>query len=251
MEAAGPDLSLLAQRISDVQKGEADVRLVVLDSMVPGQKMTMTAPPQLVELFQQRACGRAFVVLGRQGQNLHSHGVEVELESVKLRPVSPVHPEGTADIVLSAVRLCEVLEISEDDGSLWLGRPARVRYIDVSSLDKEAPPEPAVLERSEALAQNVEKWVGLVRKTGGERVASRLEDVMANLGPMPETPSARCLWVAGLINPSIPKLELAEEVREVRPAVLMAKSVELRLRAVEMGIRDSIRRLVDDGDVGV
>ena len=58
---------------------------------------------------------------------------------------------------------------------------------------------------------------------------------------MPEAsrPSARALWVAGLINP-LPGMGVA---LEIRPAVLMAETADLKLQAVEMGLEDSIERL--------
>ena len=68
-----------------------------------------------------------------------------------------------------------------------------------------------------------------------------LDNALADMGPMPpaEQPSARALWVAGLINP-LPSLGVAIEVR---PMALMAPSASLRLRAVEFALADSIRRL--------
>ena len=52
-------------------------------------------------------------------------------------------------------------------------------------------------------------------------------------------PSARALWVAGLINP-LPALGVA---LEVRPGVLIADTADRRLQAAELGLRDSIERL--------
>lgn len=65
--------------------------------------------------------------------------------------------------------------------------------------------------------------------------------VLTDLGqiPPPEKPSARALWVAGLINP-LPALGVA---LEIRPAVLTAASVQARLRAARLGLEDSIARL--------
>eukprot|EP00966_Prymnesium_polylepis_P257503 5948617-Prymnesium_polylepis.2 len=60
---------------------------------------------------------------------------------------------------------------------------------------------------------------------------------------MPDDPDARALWVAGLINP-LPALGVA---LEVRPAALMASTTDERLEVVEMGLRDSIKRLQSPG----
>ena len=51
------------------------------------------------------------------------------------------------------------------------------------------------------------------------------------------------MWVAGLINP-LPALGVA---LEVRPAVLMAETADLRVQVAEMGLRDSIQRLASPG----
>ena len=84
-------------------------------------------------------------------------------------------------------------------------------------------------------------WLSLVRKTGRERVPRHLENVLADLGPMPEPelPSKRALWVAGLINP-LPALGVA---LEIRPACLMAPTADKRVQVALMGIKDSISRL--------
>ena len=86
-------------------------------------------------------------------------------------------------------------------------------------------------------------WV--VRNGGRERSPGQLDGVMRDLGPMPEAdaPSARALWIAGLINP-LPALGVA---LEVRPAALMAPTAEVRLQVVEMGLQDSIERLKSPG----
>jgi len=233
-----PNMDLLARRIAEVRRGVPACRLVVLESMVPGQELRMTAPPALVQLLESGSAASPIVVLGRSGERPHSHGVSVKLESVTLVPVSPVHPEGTADIVLRATRLVEVVEVMPHHGSPWLGRPARARWID--TLDESVePPEASLLERSEALEEKVGLWLELVRQAGW---SGALERILSNLGSMPavEEPSMRALWVAGLLNP-MPTLDIAYEVRG---ATLMAPNAHLRLKAVENAIADSIKRLM-------
>lgn len=206
--SSDPDMALLAARISEVRQGVTSCRLVVMDSMVPGQKLTMTAPPQLVDLLRERRT--SVVVVGRQGTEVHTHGVEVEVELIQLVPVSPVHPEGTARVVLAASRMCEITEIGEDDGCLWLGRRARARWVDMDTLDPSgAPDASSLLERSEALTRSVSTWLGLVREALDEEQRRLFERAVTNLGQMPDAsrPSARALWIAGLINP-LPALDL-------------------------------------------
>ena len=243
MTDPGMDFNLLQRRIADVKRGISSCRLVVLESMVPGQKLIMTAPPELVELLQSGSASSPIVVLGRQGDRPHSHGVSIELESVTPVPVSPVHPEGTADVVISARRLVEVVEVMPHFGNPWFGRPARARWIDV--LDRE-PAEPSVIERAKALKETVDVWLGLVRQIGSRQISpEELERVLANLGTMPdaEQPSARALWVAGLLQPAGPSIGKAAAAYDVRGAALMAPNAHLRLKAVERAMADSIKRL--------
>ena len=247
------DLSVLSARVAQVRSGTFDCRLVVLDSIVPKQKLSITAPPPLVDLFRRPADGRCVVMLGRRGQRLHSHGCEVQMVSCKPRPVvKGIHPEGTADIVRVATRLCEITHIEETSPARMLGMKGRGSWIDPldppePSAEEElkgalpTPPAPDVLARSEALADSVDEWVRLVRDKKRERTPGQLDGVLEDLGPMPPAAAAnaRALWVSALINP-LPALGVA---LEVRPAALMAKDIDLRLKAVEMGLADSIKRM--------
>jgi len=246
MTAPEPDMDMLFRRIQDVKCGIAPCRLVVLESMVLGQKLFMTAPPELVQLLESGDRASPIVVLGRDGERPHSHGVSVRLESVTPVPVSPVHPEGTADIVLSAQRLVEIVEVLPDKGSLWLGRPARARWIDHLD-DIETAPEPSLIERSKELEKKVEKWIGLVRRTGNGDTPDQLESILANLGTMPaaEQPSARAMWVAGLINPMTMQWRALGVARDIRGAALMAPNAHVRLKTVEVAMAQSIKSLVN------
>lgn len=91
----------------------------------------------------------------------------------------------------------------------------------------------------------MDEWIELVRTTGRERSSGQIDQILSDLGDMPGTqePNARCLWVAGLINP-LPALGVA---LEIRPAALMAPDTKSRLQAIEMGLRDSISRLKQVG----
>ena len=242
--AMEPDLSLLAKRMDEVSNGVIRCNLLVLDAMVPGQKLSMTAPPELVHMLTRT---KAVVMLGRHGEKPHSTGVECQLLSVAAVPVSPVHPEGTAKVVLSARRLCNVVEVFDmPDGrrGRWLGRPAAARFVDWTGEATDDLPESeasSLQERCDALTESVGIWLELVRKSGSERTPGHLDAVLADLGAMPTAgqPSKLAFWVAGLINP-LPALGVASECRA---AVLMAPSIDLRLRAVERALSESIARL--------
>ena len=106
-----PDLGQLTSRIAQVQSGVWMCKAVTIrETLVPGQRLRLTAPPQLVELFLRRE-PLPIVLLGHRGQQVTSRGVEATLEGPPLyRPVVPgIHPEGTADIVILARRVCDLL----------------------------------------------------------------------------------------------------------------------------------------------
>ena len=210
--AREPDMALLASRIDMMRSGMCDCRLVVLETMVPGQRYAITAPPPLVELVTLGVS--PVVALGRRGAAINSFGVEITLEGPPTYlPVVPgIHPEGTAEIVLVAGRLCEVTEMAplqETDPRLWLGRTARARWFDLQQRLEDAEgrrlgaPMDDVLARSQALGPRVLEWCALVRSSGLERKAGQLSQALADMGPIPdpERADARALWVAGLINP--------------------------------------------------
>ena len=231
------DMSALMRRITEVQSGEAQIRLLDLDAMVPGQKLVFDVPPALVEMLRSEAAEeRAIGMVGRQRLQLFSHGVEV------LAEVLGEKAGGQFEVSLQAGRRFELLEVGDSEGSRWLGRTARVRWLNNTADGNEAASDEA-FAKSAALKPLVDEWIELVRSTGRERSPGQIDGVLDDLGSMPDDPDARALWIAGLINP-LPALGVA---LEIRPAVLMASTTDERLEVVEMGLRDSIKRLQSPG----
>ena len=260
-----PDMAALASRLQDLKEGFFDCKILCLPTpLVPGQRMATTAPPEMVRLFAVRS-SRPIIVIGKQGAKLDKVGVEVRLEGRPIPvPVVPnIHPQGTADIVLVASRLCEIVEY--DDG-VGLNRAGRGQWCDFDQAT--GAPDEATLERSAALGPLVDRWLELVRRSGRERVMGHVDAVVAQLGAMPDVERCheRALWVAGLINPlpafgvsSAPTTAArgsgaaargATVAPEIRSAALTASSADARLRTVDRALRESLRRLeaiVDDG----
>lgn len=213
------------------------VRLLNFDSMVPGQRSQMDlVPPTFLTLLSQHTdSSDPLVMVGSNRLKLHSHGVEVTVESQSQRA------DGYGHVALKAHRYCEVVEAGEDEGSKWLGRSGRVRWLEVDSGEPTADEARRAAELEPMLAE----WLELVRGGGHERYPGHLEDVMRDLGPMPGpgSPNRRALWVAGLVNP-LPALGVA---MEVRPAVLLAgcgpDATDRRLRAIATALADSIQLL--------
>ena len=233
--AGGLNMDLLSQRIQQQSAEVSTVRLLMLDAMVPGQQLACPVPPQLVETM--RAADR-LVMFGvdPRSRSLCTHGVGVRLLEAEEKE------DGDFEVVLAAEGLCEIIDLGDDEGSRWLGREAKVRWVSLDAPDETMTD--ALLARSAALEKLVDEWASLVRG-GRERSPWQLDDVIRDLGPMPDAdaPSARALWIAGLINP-LPALGVA---LEVRPAALMAPTAEVRLQVVEMGLQDSIERLKSPG----
>eukprot|EP01045_Picozoa_sp_COSAG04_P015746 COSAG04_NODE_1267_length_7479_cov_16.387398_9_plen_294_part_00 len=105
--------------------------------------------------------------------------------------------------------------------------------VDASEEDEEASLALAI--DSEALAELVAEWSELVKSGGHEKQDGQLKGVLADLGPMPEPPGQRAMWVAALINP-LPGLGVAYEIR---PAMLDARSVEERSATPNDPLRSS------------
>ena len=241
-EADGDLLKSLASRINSL-KGDS-VRLLVAEALVPGQTLTFIAPQPAVDMYYRRV---PLAMVGRY-RKLHSHGVRIAVEMV-----TPL-PSGEAEVTLRAGRLCEVTELGlpQDVSSPWLGRDARVRYISPDddeamygsrgeTRDSSPPVSSRLLARSDALEATFVEWVDKVRRTRREKEAVLLDSIMARLGPLPDAnrPTDRCLWVAGVINDR----RVRGLANDVRPTVLMARSADARLDAVEMALADSLARL--------
>lgn len=234
----GLDMDALYGRIerARVAAEPETVHVLILDSMVPGQRLSFTAPDQLVQAIKDND-GKPLCMFGRERLQVFTHGVEVRVCRCDTRD------DGDADVELVAGRVCELAALGDDKGSLWKGRPGTVRWVTLDSDEPDDLPSEACHRQSAQLDALVERWLELVRTTGRERSDGQLDAVLSDLGDMPQGINAKALWVAGLINP-LPALGVA---LEVRPAALMAPSTEQRLQAVFMGIVDSIGRLGNAG----
>lgn len=237
-------MEALASRIAQLKEAPEpeQCRVLVLDSMVPGQSLRTGVPQALLDTIDDNA-DRPLVMVGRHRLQLHSHGVECLVQERASAPDS-----GLTMVTLQAGRYCEVVDVGDDEGSRWSGRTGRARWLTLEAGEAGAPeerPTDAIIARAEALEPLVAEWMALVRN-GRERSEGQLDQVLKDMGPMPPPSEAsrRALWVAGVINP-LPALGVA---LEIRPAALMAPTADLRLQVAEMGLRDSIQRLGSGGE---
>lgn len=238
------DLNKLEKRMNEVRSYWSEpeaVRVFDFDAMVPGQRLSFEVPQSFIDALDQleadeREC--AIVMVGRAGLQLYRNGVECILESVQ-------KTNGAFQVTLKATRFCELLEVGETEGSRWLGRKGKVRWINLDAMNADETNKSTIVDSARYIEKLSDKWIELVQSTGRERFAGQVKQVLSDLGPMPsaDEPNARALWLAGLINP-LPALGVA---LEIRPQILMAESTSERLNIAVMGVIDSITRLKQSG----
>jgi hypothetical protein len=224
----------------------SSVRLLVLDTLVPGQRLRLdkTEPPRSFEDFCRNE-QYPIVVVGREGLSLHARGVEVVL-------LEDSNISSTTSVVTLATtgRIAEIDDEGIDEGSRWNGRKGRVRWLtnnlneDDLALSVDKEPTEVTTEKIMALCETIgdlaSEWEETVKVTGRERFPGQLRGIVHDLGcSIPEEPNARAVWVAALINP-LPALGVA---LEIRPAVLTARTTSRRLRVAQQGLQDSIDRM--------
>lgn len=209
------DMAELQARIS-IAREQPTLPFLVIDSMVPGQRLEFQSKDQALEqLMEQGEVG----VLGatQQGQ-VYPFGV-----TGTLRLLGPFRWE------LQAGRHIKVLGPIEHgaDGVSW-GKAEFVKE-EVTLNDEKV---------AETLGLLVQEWRSLVEGSLHERFKGQIQQILGDIGPMPAAADAgaRALWVAALVNP-LPGLGVAYEIR---PSALSAKTVSERLEVVVKGIRGSI-----------
>jgi len=187
MDGSGAfDMSLLTERIERVRAMEAgqvsEVALLLIDALLPRQRLTATFPKPLVELLRSLS-GEPVVIAGLE------RGLRAP-RPIRVGVAAAVELSHDADPAVCFVggRLCEVLSLIDRDASFGLGVPvftARVRWLSLTRQGGEpeefgSEAEAAGLrERAAALLERADEWVALVRESGRERCPGQLERVSA------------------------------------------------------------------------
>ena len=247
-------LSLLGEEVQSLSSSStsASVRLLVLDTLVPGQRLRLDteSPPRSFEDFCRNEQD-PIVVVGREGLSLHARGVEVVLEESNSSSSTSAGCSSTPVVTLATTgRIAEIDDEGIDEGSRWNGRKGRVRWLtnnlneDDLALSVDKEPTEVTTEKIMALCENIgdlaSEWEETVMVTGRERFPGHLRGIVHDLGcSIPDAPNARAVWVAALINP-LPALGVA---LEIRPAVLTARTTSRRLHVAQQGLQDSIDRM--------
>jgi hypothetical protein len=145
------DTSVLSRRISDMDATEDDVQCILLDAMVPRQRLKIRAGPPFSTLLTRlkNDSKQPLAMLGADlaQQRIMSFGVEARIETL-----TEVDDEGGVDVVLIGGRRFELLSGANDTPRerLFTGR---VRWLRDQMGAGEAT------KRSEALGPLVGEWL--------------------------------------------------------------------------------------------
>eukprot|EP00241_Pyramimonas_parkeae_P005880 CAMPEP_0114258912 /NCGR_PEP_ID=MMETSP0058-20121206/19599_1 /TAXON_ID=36894 /ORGANISM="Pyramimonas parkeae, CCMP726" /LENGTH=401 /DNA_ID=CAMNT_0001373897 /DNA_START=6 /DNA_END=1210 /DNA_ORIENTATION=- len=235
---AEAEWSLLQKRMARQQETETELPLILLDAMLPRQRLLLSIPPHdtMNQAMLNAALNgsRTFAMLGmdRRTQTPLRHGTEVEITS------STVEEDGNMEIeIVGRRRLALIGEPLLLEAGYTVGR---VEF-NVSEPPLDFEEQSKLLDLSNQLDLLVEEWRRLVVEGDHERHQDQLSNLFRDLGPIPppEDCDDRAMWVAALINP-LPALGVA---LEIRPAVLSAQSTTTRLQVALAGIQSSINHL--------
>jgi len=250
----------LRMRVEEVASNDSRLPLIVIDSMLPRQILSInivdTPNNPLMNLVRERIVSETpYVgVLGisrlKSGQtaNLRS-GVEAELRIVN----SKVEGEGAGGhgkvrLEMTGGRRFEIDgDVVEVEGG-WT--EAQVRFLD----DNVQGGNPVSSANAISIAREftspnmsmgcagsslVERWIKLAKDV--EREPGQIDELLATLGEMPsaEEPSDCAFWIGALINP-LPAMGVA---MEIRPALLTAATDEERVGVALKGLTTSIRHM--------
>jgi hypothetical protein len=251
-------MALLQKRIHQVTQSESTLPLVVLDAMLPRQRLIVNVNHDLLIMSLMRGLVKSrlkeetpyFGMLGMTRSEtlepIHlSTGVQVEIVG------KPQETDGGLNLELKAGKRFRIEQDTvERTEKGWV--QAQVIYLDSNKEDKQEK-DMESMARARQMAKeftdpNVslnenkslkDRWIELAREK--EQTPGQIDQLLKDLGPIPswEEPSECALWIGALINP-IPAMGVA---LEIRPELLMAKSAEERTQIALNGIWNSIHHM--------
>mmetsp|Transcript_30672 Transcript_30672/g.40202 ORF Transcript_30672/g.40202 Transcript_30672/m.40202 type:complete len:215 (+) Transcript_30672:1-645(+) len=130
----------------------------------------------------------------------------------------------------------------EVQGEPWLDESSSFYMADVEIVDGRFEPIPKDLSSKVSdgmvqIPQMVEEWISTLLAKGHVESQRVLETtVLKELGPMPDTPTERAMWIAALLNP-VPSLKVC---LEIRPAMLACKNEYDRIHLAMAALQSSI-----------
>jgi hypothetical protein len=272
----------LQSRIQQVHEREAVLPLVVLDSMLPRQRLELTVNnPALIELIRQRLADETpyFGMMGMarsaSGQFVHlKNGVQVDIVGkpvvIKNNPAAESSQSSLLSstsssndnksslglkIVLKAGRRfritspSSVQDAKRRGGRDGLWTEARVEFLDHDD-DESFNVDPngdrfglaRAISKSRELEPLVTTWIDLVRQQNRERQPDQLDMIIRDLGPMPDVD--RPSDRAFWVGALINPIPALGVALEIRPSLLCACTPEERVDIALQGIRGSIEHMM-------
>uniref|UniRef100_A0A6T8L222 Lon N-terminal domain-containing protein n=1 Tax=Hemiselmis andersenii TaxID=464988 RepID=A0A6T8L222_HEMAN len=242
-------LAGLYKRVAKAKSTVTEVPLIVMDSMVPRQKLKFSADPQMKALIVEEGI-KVFGMLAVDPvkRKVTSYGSTVEIQDEVMDGDTftcvfvarkrfkllgdPWKPENGSHVMSKIEYVDDMGDEETDEGADAAEKMAKI----VAEADREAD-----LALSEELEGLVDRWKGLVVSTGREREPNQIDKILMDIGDMPpaDKPFDRALWVAALINP-LPALGVS---LEIRPAVLCSPTASNALQIVHGGLTTSIAHL--------
>lgn len=253
--AEGDDMDSLLQglqsRVQEMMTRQATMPIVVLDSMLPGQRIKLqSADPAFREMIEWVGVKASedsgeeqydddskgvFGMVGADRQNGGAlpFGVEARvLDVADKEGVLHVEIAGGRRFFVDADRSAE--DDAKRDGAVY---PRTVTIAAPLDAANEADAAAAAAE----IPALLRTWEDLVVGGGHEKVPDHLARVRRDLGPepAPSEPSNLAIWVGGYINP-LPALGVS---LEIRPALLSATTPADRVQVAVAGLTSSIAHL--------
>mmetsp|Transcript_2568 Transcript_2568/g.4380 ORF Transcript_2568/g.4380 Transcript_2568/m.4380 type:complete len:266 (+) Transcript_2568:44-841(+) len=210
------DFKTLQSRINELRERPI-LPLLVIDSMLPGQRLTFQSPAEELRDLADEEVGVIGVVRSRSGSFRARHGTSATLKAVSSNQWE-----------LKGLRHFKVLGPAEEEGGITR---AKVEWVNDEASEED-------IKLAETLVPLVDEWTATLVEMGKEKYDGQLTEILEDIGNMPEPKEAGqlAIWVAALVNP-LPALGVAYEIR---PAVLAASTIRDRLEVAIEGIRGSI-----------
>lgn len=228
----------LRNRVQESRK----LPLIFRESLLPRQRMGMTVKNgvilDLVRHRLQYAETPTFGMLGLEpstGEAMRQ-GVEVKILSYSMNQWKT-----GVRLEVKAGRRFQLTDQIEESKEGWYQAP--VQFLD-SKIQEEQETHANLAEARRLASQFtdpnkhlINKWLTLAREQ--ERFSSQVDDLLNDLGEIPDDPSERAFWVGALINPT-PKIHLAFEIRQ---PLLKATTARERVQISLDALCSSIRRM--------
>mmetsp|Transcript_8851 Transcript_8851/g.16101 ORF Transcript_8851/g.16101 Transcript_8851/m.16101 type:complete len:301 (-) Transcript_8851:1777-2679(-) len=226
------------KRLSDLRSRHEVIPIMILDSMLPGQRLQFGSEDpkfeKMVEFVLQED-----VEIGMIGMNPYTGkplnmGVTLPVQS------QSVNRDPRSDMLTISAQGQRRFEVQgepwkDDTGSFYL---ADVEIVEHRIEELTEDQRKAAEHLSSIVPEKVEEWCECVI-TAGKSDLEGIKMRMMSIGPMPEDVGERAIWLASLLNP-LPPLGVC---LEIRPAMLACRNDFDRIQLATSAVQSSIDHL--------